>query len=352
MIIYYTYIMYNTISLFSGIGGLDLGFIKAGFKVIWANDNAPNTWATYIKNHPDTAFDKRSIIDIPSNQIPDCDAVIGGPPCQSWSAAGSNRGTNDPRGRLFYEYLRVIRDKRPKIFVAENVEGILRKTHGAEFAAIIQSFKEIGYNVTYKLLNASDYDVPQDRKRVIIIGGMVESFQYPPKSINRVTLFDAIHDLSDANIVGVNREDRNIDRSCYLVDGWSPQFMSRNRVRSWNEISYTIPATGRHIPIHPQAPKMIRVNQDKFVFNETDDDHNGQHLYRRFTIHECARIQTFPDDYQLIFDTIDDGYKILGNAVPVNLAYHIANAIKNSTVSPVIKNIVAKRKIIIKPKTK
>jgi DNA (cytosine-5)-methyltransferase 1 len=326
--------MHKTVSLFSGIGGLDLGFIQEGFDVIWANDNDSNTWDTYQYNHPTTTFDKRSIVNIPSTDIPSCDVIIGGPPCQSWSVAGSNRGAKDPRGKLFYEYLRVINDLRPKIFVAENVEGILRKTHQVEFQNIISSFRQLGYDVTYQKLNAAHYNVPQERVRVIIVGirndiqPIDKKFTYPIAHGSSPTLTDAIYDLRQCNIRNVKRTDIVNDIDAYLDDSWSSQFMSRNRVRSWDEASYTIPATGRQIPIHPQAPKMIKVTANEFKFDaDTLLPHNGSHLYRRFTVHECARIQTFPDSYKLIFDRVDKGYKMLGNAVPVNLASAVARSI-------------------------
>lgn len=336
----------DTVSLFSGIGGLDLGFSNTGFKVIWANDNSSSTFKTFKHNNKGVKFDTRDITKIPSSDIPDCDVIIGGPPCQAWSAAGSNRGANDPRGKLFYEYLRVIGDKKPKIFVAENVEGILRKTHQKEFEKILDQLESHGYKVFYQKLNASDYEVPQDRKRVIIVGVRLDistKFSYPVPSTKKVCLSDAIYDLRNEKLIAVKRSGikyPDMDNT-YLDDSWSSQFMSRNRVRSWSDPSFTIPATGRQVPLHPQAPKMIKIGQDKYEF--VDDQtarFNGDNLYRRMTIRECARIQTFPDNYELFFDTIDNGYKILGNAVPVKLAEHIAKSVKNVLTAKTVKKSV------------
>jgi len=346
---------FDVVSLFSGIGGLDLGFTIAKFNVIWANDNSPSTWETYEKNHPNTVLDRRSITQITDDEIPDCDVIIGGPPCQSWSIAGSNKGVKDSRGKLFYEYLRVIKAKKPKIFVAENVEGILRKTHKLEFDKIISNFEQIGYAVHYKLLNAAEYGTPQDRKRVIIVGirmDITDNYEYPLKNKQLITLEQAIGDLSDHKIDHVTRHDtvnNNID--IYLQDTWSSQFMSRNRVRGWDEVSYTIPATARQVPLHPQAPKMIKVNTDKFEFaiNDGTYRYNGIDLYRRLTVHECARIQTFPDTYKLYFDKIEDGYKILGNAVPVELAKCIAISVMSFLSTCKVNN---KPKVLIKIKAK
>lgn len=317
----------KTVSLFSGIGGLDEGFRQMGFDIIWANDNDRDLWDTYILNHPDTVLDTRSLTEVTSDQIPECDVIIGGPPCQSWSAGGANKGSKDKRGKLFYEYLRVIDDLKPKIFVAENVEGILRKTHRAEFENIIASFKDIGYDVKYQKLNAANYGVPQDRIRVIIVGirnDINATFQYPDPIVPAPTLREAIYDIRD-QAKGVKRtETIKSDINAYLDDTWSPQFMSRNRVRCWNEQAYTVPATGRQITIHPQAPKMVKKDNGNFEF-ET----GHEHLYRRFTIQECARLQTFPDTYKLKFSRVDKGYKMLGNAVPVNLARAIAGSVRD-----------------------
>jgi len=116
------------ISLFSGAGGLDLGFTNKGFEIVFSNDNDKDVWETFEKNHK-TIIDKRSIVDIKSNEIPHAEGIIGGPPCQSWSLAGAMRGIEDNRGKLFYEYLRILRDQKPLFFLAENVAGIISKTH-------------------------------------------------------------------------------------------------------------------------------------------------------------------------------------------------------------------------------
>ena len=116
-------------SLFSGAGGLDRGFKNAGFDITWANENDKSIWSTINDNFPDTRLDTRSILDVPSEEIPDVDGIIGGPPCQSWSEAGKQRGINDPRGKLFFEYIRLIKLKKPIFFLAENVSGMLHKKH-------------------------------------------------------------------------------------------------------------------------------------------------------------------------------------------------------------------------------
>lgn len=172
----------NIISLFSGAGGLDLGFEKAGFKTIWANEYDKEIWETFEKNFPHTKLDRRSIRDIPSPDIPEAIGLIGGPPCQSWSEAGALRGIEDHRGQLFFEFIRVLRDKKPLFFLAENVSGMLAQRHNNALENIKNHFIESGYNLSFKLLNAHDYKVPQDRQRVFFVGFRKDldmTFEFP-----------------------------------------------------------------------------------------------------------------------------------------------------------------------------
>lgn len=316
------------VSLFSGAGGLDKGFELAGFNIIWANEYDATIKDTYNYNFPHTVLDTRSIKDIPSNSIPDSDGIIGGPPCQSWSVAGSNKGAKDSRGQLFFEYIRIIKDKQPRFFVAENVEGLTRKTHQKSYDYILNCFVKIGYKVQCEILNACDYDVPQDRKRVFFVGIRDDiNFNFSkPVSNPRITLNDSIRDLLNQAPQPVKRTDMYTKDNGYLDDSWSSKFMSRNRVRSWDEVSFTIPATGRHITIHPQAPKMTRISTDNWIFTA-----GYESLYRRFTIREVARIQTFPDTFEFLFNRIENGYKMIGNAVPPKLAYHVATGLRDLT---------------------
>lgn len=319
----------NIISLFSGAGGLDLGFQQAGFNIAWSNEFDKTIWETHEFNFPACPLDKRSITDIPSNEIPEALGIIGGPPCQSWSEAGSRRGINDERGQLFHEYIRVLKDKKPLFFLAENVSGILHAKHKEAFQNILMEFEEAGYQISYELLNAHNYGVPQDRLRVIIVGfhkSLNKKFIFPGVITNKKYLSDAISDLKDNAIPAIEKNKANtyieITNHEYMTGDFSSIFMSRNRVRSWDEPSFTIQASGRHAPIHPQAPKMQKVEANKFIFIQEKEN-----LYRRLSIRECARIQTFPDDFIFKYKSVNDGYKMVGNAVPVTMSYHIAKAI-------------------------
>lgn len=319
----------DVLSLFSGCGGLDLGFRQAGFNIIWANEYDKSIWETYEFNHPETKLDRRDIRTVESSEIPDGIGIIGGPPCQSWSEAGAGRGINDSRGQLFYDYIRIIKDKKPLFFLAENVSGILAEKHALAFRNILYQFKDAGYLVAYKLLNAQNFNVPQDRKRVIIVGyreDMGGCFDFPKGSNKIFTLRDAIYDLSyiepikvDTNVFA--RHD-TVPNHEYMDSSFSTIYMSRNRVRDWDKPSFTIQAGGRHAPIHPQARKMIWLEKDKWMF-----DPNSPAAYRRLSVRECARIQTFPDDFIFKYSNIADGYKMVGNAVPVNFARILASKI-------------------------
>lgn len=318
------------ISLFSGAGGLDLGFHMSGFQTIWANEYDPEIWDTFEHNFKNVVLDRRSITDIQAKEIPSTEGIIGGPPCQSWSEAGSGRGINDSRGKLFYDYIRILKEKQPKFFLVENVSGMLQPKHKEAFTNFVKDFANVGYNISWKLLNANDYNVPEDRLRVFIVGyrkDLNKKFEFPAEHCKKPTLKDAIYDLRLAKPAKdknkTNGEELKIANHEYMNGGFSTIYMSRNRVRSWDEPSFTIQAGGRHAPIHPQAPKMKFISQNKRIFEP-----EKEHLYRRLSVRECARIQTFPDNFIFKYKDIASGYKMVGNAVPVNLAFIIAENIK------------------------
>lgn len=336
------------VSLFSGAGGLDLGFLKVGFDVIWANEYDKEIWETFEKNHPNTILDKRSIVDIPVDEVPDCDGIIGGPPCQSWSEAGAMKGIQDKRGQLFYDFIRILSAKQPKFFLAENVSGMLIDKHTEALSNIKEMFRNagIGYELSFAMVNASEYNVPQDRKRVIFVGIRKDldfKYEFEQPNFPKLTLRDAIYDLKETVLPALpfNKTNGNkcyISNHEYMTGDFSSIFMSRNRVRSWDEQSFTIQAGGRHAPIHPQAPKMKFIEQNIRIFVP-----GKEHLYRRLSVRECARIQTFPDNFIFHYTSVPAGYKMIGNAVPVNLAKFLARSIKrqlieNSAVNQVLIN--------------
>lgn len=318
------------ISLFSGAGGLDLGFEKAGFNTVWANEYDKDIWETYENNFPNTKLDKRSITKIESDEIPDAIGIIGGPPCQSWSEAGALKGIDDKRGQLFFDFIRLLREKKPLFFLAENVSGMLASRHAEALGNIKKLFKESGYNLSFKMLNAHDYNVAQDRKRVFFIGYREDlglEFEFPKGFEKKRFLKDIIWDIKETALPAKEKNYTNgdmcsIDNHEYAIGGFSSMFMSRNRVRSWDEPSFTIQAGGRHAPLHPQAPKMEFVEQNKRIFVVAKE-----HLYRRLSVRECARVQSFPDTHKFYYKNVMAGYKMVGNAVPPYLGYYLAKKI-------------------------
>ncbi|MCF0242180.1 MAG: DNA cytosine methyltransferase [Treponema sp.] len=326
----------KVISLFSGCGGLDLGFEKAGFEVPVANEFDKTIWETFKVNHPKTKLIEGDIRNIKESDFPDeIDGIIGGPPCQSWSEAGALRGINDARGQLFFEYIRILQDKKPKFFLAENVSGMLANRHAEAVQNILKMFKDCGYNVSLTLVNAKDYGVAQERKRVFYIGFREDlniDFQFPEgstkKDENKICLKDIIWDLKDSAVPALPKNKHNpsaINNNEYFTGAYSPIFMSRNRVKQWDEQAFTVQASGRQCQLHPQAPKMEKVEKNWCRFVPGKED-----LYRRMTVREVARVQGFPDDFKFIYTDTDNAYKMIGNAVPVNLAYEIACAIKKT----------------------
>ena len=326
----------QVISLFSGCGGLDLGFERAGFEIPVANEFDKTIWATFKANHPKTKLIEGDIRNIKESDFPDSvDGIIGGPPCQSWSEAGALRGIDDDRGKLFFDYIRILKDKQPKFILAENVSGMLADRHSAAVQNIIDMFEECGYDVSITLVNAKDYGVAQERKRVFYIGFRKDlniDFKFPEGSTKdddkKITLRDIIWDLQDTAVPAAPKNHRNpdaINNNEYFTGAYSTIFMSRNRVKGWDEQGFTVQASGRQCQLHPQAPKMIKYGKNDCRFVE-----GKEHLYRRMTVREVARVQGFPDDFKFIYDMVDTGYKMIGNAVPVNLAYEVAVAIKQA----------------------
>ena len=322
----------SVVSLFSGAGGLDLGFEKAGFNIVWANEYDKDIWATYRANHKAYLCTK-SICEVNSAEVPECLGIIGGPPCQSWSEGGSKRGINDKRGQLFFDYIRILKAKKPLFFLAENVSGMLLDRHREALDEIKRQFSEAGYNLSFTPVNAWDYGVPQDRERVLFVGyrkdlGKTFEMPQPVAAADRKTIKDAIGDLagvkpgSRKNGIVAQTEKLPMPNHEYMTGGFSSIFLSRNRVRSWDEPAFTVQAGGRQSQLHPGAPKMHKVNDNLFEFVK-----GKEKLYRRISVREAARIQTFPDDFIFHYDNIAHGYKMIGNAVPVELAKVVAERI-------------------------
>lgn len=325
------------VSLFSGCGGMDKGFENAGFNRVWANDFDTDAQAVFKLNFGD--IDGRDITTVPVEDIPDCDIITAGFPCQPFSNAGNRRGVYDERGELYLECLRIIESKNPKAVLFENVKGLLSSKHqsGKKLIEVIkEDLENIGYNVNYKVVNASDYGVPQNRERMILVAlrnDLGKEFQFPSvqKDKSRLTL---------RNILTIPDDVPNQKYWPY-----SPQAQ---------QMIEQIPQGGswKNIPYENLSPRFKRIRDDMKRYHAPNfyrrfslDEINGTITAsaqpencgithpienRRYTIREIARIQTFPDDFLFIDETTRDivaMYKVIGNAVPVRLAEVIAKAI-------------------------
>ena len=321
----------NVVSLFAGCGGLDLGFEQAGFNVIWANELERHCRSTYIRNHPKTEFVLGDICKIDPNSIPDCDGFIGGPPCQSWSVGGKQKGLDDKRGMLFINYIELIKAKQPKFFVIENVKGMLDDKFKDVFEDFVKRLDNAGYDVQWALLDAVNFRIPQNRERVFFVGFKKElnvTFTFPnPTCAEPITLEKAIGDITEEpNFYSGRKKDNIVEHKRPNHDVLTSKFGSfyyrGNRRRGWQQPSFTINATADFAPLHPSSPKMMYFGHENWNFQK-----DKMEEYRRLSVRECARIQTFPDTFIFEYDNIKDAYKMIGNAVPPRLGNEIAKAI-------------------------
>lgn len=344
-------------SFFAGCGGLDLGFEQAGFNVVWANEFEQHCQATYIRNHPNTEFALGDICKIDPDTIPNCDGFIGGPPCQSWSVGGKQRGLNDERGKLFLKYIELIKAKQPKFFVIENVKGMLDNKFKDVFDDFIVRLDNAGYDVQWALLDAVNFCISQNRERVFFVGFKKElnvTFTFPkPTCVEPTTLERAIGDITEEpNFYSGSRKEDIVEHKRpnhdVLTSKFGPFYYRGNRRRGWKQPSFTINATADFSPLHPSSPKMMYYGHENWSFQM---DKLGE--YRRMSVRECARIQTFPDDFIFEYDDIRDAYKMIGNAVPPRLGNEIAKAILSalscleSTSSSLIQSAETRESVVL-----
>lgn len=299
----------KVVSLFSGAGGLDLGFIKAGHTVIWANDlyaDAVDTYRKNIGNHIVLA----DIKDIPSDAIPDCDIVIGGFPCQGFSVANVKRHEGDQRNSLYKELIRVIGAKKPKFFLAENVKGLTNLAKGKVFEMILSDFMGIGYRVVYKVLNSADFGVPQTRERVFIVGvrnDLDVEYTFPDPTHSK----DGVDGMKPW--IGVGEALSHI-----------PDPDADNDLKNHVYSKYKLQFNGYlgHRPLDPMKPApTVTARGDNKGGVVILPHPNGS---RRMTGRELAAVQSFPLDYDFC-GTLSSVYRQIGNAVPPLLAKAVAS---------------------------
>lgn len=355
----------NVVSLFSGGGGLDLGFISEDYNIIWAIDNEPNAVATYRKNIGEHII-LADINAINIHEIPKADVLIGGPPCQSFSLAGK-RDIDDPRGMLVWRYLEILKTTKPKAFVFENVIGLLsaKNNNGVKVLDILQNeFRKLGYNISVKVMNAVDYGVPQRRKRLIIVGlrkNIVFNFPTPTHGENLlpyISVSDALDDLKDI-IANDNtfvsylqppqttyQKLMRADEQFQVSEHTAPQMsdldkyiishvkQGGNYMDIPNEVASArikrLQAQGGHTTCYGRLDESKPAYTINTYFNRPNVGCNIHYANDRLiTVREALRLQSFPDSYELVSTSKLGKHKIVGNAVPPLLSKAIAKHLKS-----------------------
>ena len=281
----------KVVDLFCGAGVGAVGFLLAGYDIVYAFDNNPHAVETYNLNIGPHAVvaDARKIS---ANDFPQADVYVGGFPCTSYSVGGAGKGQTDKKtGDLASHFFRLINEGRPRAFVMENVGGLITQKHKAYFDALMKDFEDIGYEISWAYINCHEHGVPQLRQRVFAVGiqkqeGKRFEFPAPIPVQNRTTLKDAIYDLpspeSLQSIPHVLHPIKNQD--VYYDGGVSSRFTSRNRQKQWHEPSYTIVSQARQLPIYPEPAYF-------------DVRYREEPMPRKFTVRECLRLQTVPDSF-------------------------------------------------------
>jgi DNA (cytosine-5)-methyltransferase 1 len=303
------------VSLFSGAGGLDLGLIRAGHQIVWANDNDKDAVDTYRQNIGDHVI-LGDITQQPSNSIPECDVVVGGFPCQGFSLANMRRHGKDDRNRLYLEFLRIVRDKKPLYFLAENVRGILSLEGGAALKKIVSDFTKAGYRVKVQQFNAADFGVPQSRVRVIIAGTrkdlpVTSDFQYPSPTHNRLGAYGLKKWMSIGEAVA------SIPDPDRYPTSLPNQHYSKYKVTNRN-------FTGHRTtdPAKPSPTILARGNGKGGVCAIQHPENT-----RRLSVRESAAVQSFPLDFAFA-GAMNSAYRQVGNAVAVDFALALGHALK------------------------
>ena len=308
-------------SLFCGCGGTDVGLL-GGFdflgqkystnnmEIVYANDIDDNACSIFEENFG-IKPDNRDIREVKSEEIPDFDILTGGFPCQSFSIVAQNPkrlGVKDERGKLFFEMCRILREKQPICFIADNVKGLLTANKRSAFPLIMEEFEKSGYNVTYSVLNAAEYGVPQKRERVIIVGFRKDlniQFSFPDVILKKEDLYEPLSSVIEKSV------DEKYFFSERAVAGMMRNRESMNKGRA-QDVTKPCNTVGAHLA--------------KVSLNSTDPVLKVGERYRRFTPREVARIQSFPENFKLIGSETAQ-YRALGNAIPPVMFWYVANSV-------------------------
>lgn len=310
-------------SLFCGCGGTDVGLLgdftyldnyyeNNNYEIVYANDIDNNACDIFEENFG-IKPDNRDIREVLSEEIPSIDVLTGGFPCQSFSIIAQNPkrlGIKDDRGKLFFEMCRILKDKQPKCFIAENVKGILTANKKSAFPLILEEFENCGYDVKYTVMNAADYGVPQKRERVIIVGfrnDLEVDFEFPKVVIDEVINYEPLKRVIEETV------EEKYFFSQRAVDGMMRKRATMNKGRA-QDINKPCNTVGAHLA--------------KVSLNSTDPVLLVGERYRRFTPREVARIQSFPEEFKLVGSETAQ-YRALGNAIPPVMFWHVASKVKN-----------------------
>lgn len=310
-------------SLFCGCGGTDVGLLgnfdflgkhyaSNNMEIVYANDIDDNACRIFEENFG-IKPDNRDIRQINSNELPDFDILTGGFPCQSFSIIAQNPkrlGVKDDRGKLFFEMCRILRDKQPKCFIAENVKGLLTANQKSAFPLIMEEFKNSGYDVKHMVLNSANYGVPQKRERVIIVGFRKDlkiDFTFPNQVITDEDLFEPLKKVIE------NTVEEKYYFSDRAVEGMMKKREKMNKGRA-QDIEKPCNTVGAHLA--------------KVSLNSTDPVLMLENRYRRFTPREVARIQSFPEKFELV-GSESAQYRALGNAIPPVMIWYVANKVQS-----------------------
>lgn len=328
----------SVISLFSGCGGMDFGIKAAGGRIVFSNDILPDACETLKKYFPKSTVCCGDIAEI--EDFPAADLVVGGYPCQSFSMAGNRDPRKDARSNLYKQFLRVVEIVKPKYFVAENVSGLKQLGAGSFLEEQQLAYEKAGYIVTHQLLNARDFGVPQSRKRLFIVGvreDLCQKFSFPDVTHGKAT--KKMPHLKPYTSHGEIIKGMPLwptgefyERPHDPRGQFSWYYMSRNRKAKWDGPAFTVVANSRHVTLHPASPAMKLTwsnladgwKQQWDFSNEYDhlvegEDRPTLDLPRRLSWRECARIQTFPENFEPVGD-VDSKFTQIGNAVPPKLA--------------------------------
>lgn len=344
---------YNVIDLFCGCGGLSYGFENAGFNVLLGIDNDAKALETFEKKHAGSKTICGDITNIHfdsdfKNLIgnKNIDVIIGGPPCQGMSLSGP-RKFEDPRNKLYLSYIRLVEEIRPKMFVIENVPGLVTLFGGQIKDNIIKIFSEMGYSIQYRILCASDYGVPQNRKRVVFVGSRIGEFQYPKPKSEKITCKMALSDLpaleSELGNDAMNyatRATNDYQKIMRKNSKYVRNHIAANHSEQVKKIISLVPDGGNYkdLPEEYVHSRNFHVAWTRFSSDkpaptiDTGHRHHFHYKYNRVpTVRECARLQSFPDDFIFLGNKTQQ-FRQVGNAIPPVMFWYVANKISKSLV--------------------